>query len=512
MGVWSWLKGLFGGVPAEPAPPLEETSTTEPAPPAAVRSSFEPDPPAGPTPPNVSRPPADLLFQRSDTPPARPSRPLPPRRYHLGLDWGTSTTKMVLRDYGAPGAVHGLAYVLEPEGSLRYPSTVACMDGRLYFGHEAERRRDRPGAKLWDSLKRAAGVGNGWSEPAGLDQALYEDLVTLSLAHMIALGLRHAEQLANGAFRVVLGLSVGVPAWDAQHRHLPYLRCAATGYRLAVGRRWDPQGRPLAEALPLVKEVRAEVLSSLDTSLPNSERWLRAEVVAALIWPLTSPETGEGPYTIVDIGAATTHASWLRVHHSHDEAGRYLERSAITVFGTKTRPVAMDDLDKALAAALGLSSWERLRGRENEHTATSTGEVAGVLGAMFETWAEARVAAAHQGGHGQATWGGLKVLLIGGGSKVTRVQRAFSQLPGAAQGQFGALWIVPPARPSDLRRLPGDDHRRVPLDVTFLLVAYGLAFHTGDLPEIFLGGARAVGRQPPPPPRPTPEELGYDNP
>ena len=175
MGLWDWLKRLMGGsTPDATGPPgaAEAPPTPAPRPPSRAQ----------PAPPD----------------PAPPPPALPARRYHLGLDWGTSSSKMVIRDYGAPGFARGLAYVIEPEGSLRYPSTVVLQDGRLWFGGEAERRRAEPGAKVWDSLKGAAGVGNGWEERVGVDDLRYRDLVTFSLAHMIAVGSRHAAQLAVG--------------------------------------------------------------------------------------------------------------------------------------------------------------------------------------------------------------------------------------------------------------------------------------------------------------------------
>lgn len=483
MGLFDWLRRMFG-LRVRPV-----------APPAPARPVL---PPAPAPPPQA--------------PPAPPTPPLPPRRYHLGLDWGTSTTKMVLRDYGAKGSERGLAYVLEPEGQLRIPSTVVLSEGRLWFGWEAERRRER--AQVWDSLKATAGAGRRWQEDAGVGDLRYEDLVALSLTHYIGIGWSHAQKMAVDArSRPVLGMTLGVPAWEAQNFHQPYLRAAAVAYRLAVREGWEPQGQRLEDCAAKLAEGRAVALPGLDLSLQESERWLRAEVVAAMVWPLRSPEIGEGPYTILDVGAGTVHASWVRVHHRHDEDGRYLEKSALTVFGTRTGTSAMDAYDQALALDLGRADWRGLRGQEDRAPAGQRRAVDGVLNEMFETWAAARRDAVQGTRTPMEDWEGTGVLVVGGGSLVRRIRQRFQTLPGDFARLHEVRHLEPPSQPLDLRRLPvAAGGSRQPLDVRFLLVAYGLSLHTGDLPEIFLGGDRAVGRQPSPRGQPTSEELGYDNP
>src|SRR5437879_3024782 len=54
------------------------------------------------------------------------------RRVHLGIDYGTSSSKIVLRDYGAPGGER--AIVLSTKGSHRFSSSVALLDETLFFG------------------------------------------------------------------------------------------------------------------------------------------------------------------------------------------------------------------------------------------------------------------------------------------------------------------------------------------------------------------------------------------
>ena len=100
------------------------------------------------------------------------------RRYHLGLDWGTSATKMVLRDYSDRSRQDtGSAIVIEyGTAGSRYPSTIAFDGERFWFGFEAEKRRSS--STIWDSLKAKAAVQNGWLERVpGLHDWVFEDLV-----------------------------------------------------------------------------------------------------------------------------------------------------------------------------------------------------------------------------------------------------------------------------------------------------------------------------------------------
>ena len=57
------------------------------------------------------------------------------RRFHLGIDYGTSTSKLVFRDYGGPGGEK--AFVVVEGETFRIPSTVAVVSDRLVLGSPA---------------------------------------------------------------------------------------------------------------------------------------------------------------------------------------------------------------------------------------------------------------------------------------------------------------------------------------------------------------------------------------
>src|ERR1035438_2602735 len=80
-----------------------------------------------------------------------PIPPPPKRRIHLGIDYGTSTSKLVFRDYGAPGGE--AAILVLRERSFRIPSRVCFTDRELVFGDD---RKASQGCAIFESVKMQA--------------------------------------------------------------------------------------------------------------------------------------------------------------------------------------------------------------------------------------------------------------------------------------------------------------------------------------------------------------------
>ncbi len=519
MSDWvTWLKALFVTEPektTQQPKPAGQGTTARPqrqdrahsaSPPPVQRptiqrpSKVQPAPTPKPAPAaHRAAPASGVVVATRGKPGGGPAkRKLPRRRYHLGLDWGTSTTKMVLRDYDAPGSRfgYGNGYVLEPGGKgARYPSTVVLEGGRLYFGWEAMARR-ASAERRWDSLKAEAALGRGWSRDTEVEGVTFGDLALLSLAHMVAVATREAEQLAGWLdAQAVMGMTLTVPVEHLQVRHREYLSTAAPAYRLGNKQGWDPQGRSLLECQLKIAEIREQVLPQLDYSAEAADRWLRAEVVAAMLWPFWSPEVEPGPYTVIDIGAATTNASFFRINTDVDPSSGVRSKSSMDFFGAATRTPGMDRFDEALAQVLGLSDPVQVRGEESRHLqrAGAREAVDPVVSEFHETWAKARQDVWKRGGGGRLShWEGLNILVVGGGSKVGHIQRRFEKPPGYFEHNLHRYGMLPsPGRPDDLFRMPGSKSEAMSPrpyhgDHAFHMVAYGVSFHTSDLPIISL--------------------------
>ncbi len=57
---------------------------------------------------------------------------------HLGIDYGTSATKVVVRDYAGAGGerAYPIGWSLRDGSSSRLPSVVTISNGRAFFGRK----------------------------------------------------------------------------------------------------------------------------------------------------------------------------------------------------------------------------------------------------------------------------------------------------------------------------------------------------------------------------------------
>jgi molecular chaperone DnaK (HSP70) len=138
----------------------------------------------------------------------------PKRRVHLGIDYGTSASKIVFRDYGAPGGE--VAVVVLRDGSFRIPSRVCATTTKLLFGDD---RKTQDECDIYESLKmQVASEASGNPEyyfgphkalPNGFSAA---DLAALTVWFLISEGHRAvAAHLKGRMDGVTIGMTMGVP-------------------------------------------------------------------------------------------------------------------------------------------------------------------------------------------------------------------------------------------------------------------------------------------------------------
>lgn len=414
------------------------------------------------------------------------TKTMPRRRYHLGLDWGTSATKLVLRDYE-----QNKAFVLFPGGiekAYRYPSTITVEDSRVYFGFEAEKRR-KSATKVFDALKAVVCQRPMDRHRTGKDEE-EEDLATLSLAHSISIGLDYAEKHANrGKAEALMGMTLGVPAEELDRSLLRdvYLRMARAAYEIAVRIGCDPQGEKSCNSLQALKYAR-ERIAEKDRNKPPDKlayvQWLRPEMAAAMYWGIKSPNIQPDLYSCVDIGAWTTNASYFRIHASNGEA-----KGGISFYGGSCRPPGMIELLKEVARELN-QDYIFLIGKENGFLSRPelSRQIDEFSKQYFVVWKEG-FQRSYAKEKSQSVWDGkLNVMVVGGGAKVDRVRRMFHErFPYAA-------WQPPNpvpdlGVPTDLYHFPGKGvlaEQPFSGDHTFLLVAYGLSVDSRNFPHTTL--------------------------
>lgn len=411
-----------------------------------------------------------------------------PRRMHLGVDYGTAWSKLVLRDM-EPRLGEPQAFVVlpaDPASEYRFPSLVTWHSNRLYFGWRAEETRLQVGARVYPSLKMRMidAVVHGYQLtreelPPGLSE---EDLVVLLVLYLLQEGLEAASAYAQERASVPkLSMTIGIPMTPKCFPHVQtdFARVAAKAYSVLAEGRFSSlrcDGLSLDEARALAAEWGARPLGRL-----NPAFWVRSEAGAAMHWAFESPSVPEGLYTAVDIGAGTMSTSVFRLHaHRDREAGVWVKDSVI-VFGASCGPPGMDGIDQILGDVLGTSDISALRGKEAEHWG-AVGRHPG----LKETFAkmDGNRKAAFQQAYGkdrsQRAWLAEAfegAFLFGGGHRVGALRQ--NSLRSHLRGCEGVLKELDLDWPRDLRfGLPQAGRTPAGSGVAArdLMVGYGLSF------------------------------------
>jgi hypothetical protein len=408
----------------------------------------------------------------------------PKRRFHLGVDYGTSNSKIVFRDYGARGEEK--AIVILRNGSFRIPSRVCMTATAFVFGDDGKTAED---CDIYESIKMivAAEVchdaklyfGPPKKMPDGFSAA---DLAALTVWFLISEGHRAIDIYLNRKMEgVSIGMTMGVPMSffrDAQLRSsfLTIARRAWLLYRehgLLGPVLLIEKARRVLDAYP-----SALVPPTLDTEVRD---WVRSEGEAAMWWPFQSPAIPSGPYAKVDIGAGTTHASLYRIFGT-----TRTPKTGLAFFGAVTVPVGMDAVDNAIAESEGLNGdCLALRGLEASILRTKAkarGALIPVKEQIYEAYRKAWIETHRKINDYVAerqAWQEHKIFVIGGGSLVPLLVETVRVHPGRQT----LLQLATLEQPTDLVRA---DNKRVTGDeLPFITVAYGLSNIGLSIPEAF---------------------------
>jgi hypothetical protein len=296
---------------------------------------------------------------------------------HLGVDYGTAWSKLVLRDMEAR-AGEPEAFVLRPENKrdeYRFPSIVTYYNDRIYFGWKAEELRDKPGATALASLKMRMvdDILGGFHGipgplPAGLSE---EDLAVLTVFYLLQEGLSAAREYTRlRKAHPKLSITLGVPMTPVCYPVIQevFSRVAARAFWMLKEGRWRRMqilGIHIHDAMAALAWSREAAKGVL-----KPEQWVRSEAGAALHWAMWSPKIADGLYAAVDMGAGTMSTSVFNIVASYDNAARQWVKSSIAVFGASCGAPAMDAIDEILAKQLDSGNGLLLRGKEAVHSAT----------------------------------------------------------------------------------------------------------------------------------------------
>jgi len=447
------------------------------------------------------------------------------RRATIGLDYGTSSTKCCFREDAEGKPFHFVAHGCgEHHGSpLLFPTSVVIDQGRLFTGFDAELRAGVTPVRSFKmcllcqaqtAIGRSAEVACGRCLRAapghfelGGQRWSAEDLSTLYLSVVLAEALARLP-VALGVETGQLRLQVNSAApLDQMSEFGPvgefFDRSVFYAYRLAGRAR---QGWDVDEARQALEEVRRESRPTVEQSPTR----VFPETHAAITGYLMLPESERGLYGLVDIGAGTTDVAffWLQKDESTTKAWYYAAGS---------RPIGMDDVDRALQPVLRGESGDLRRQREqlnDKQLAAHAGILEPVVKSMHRHYAGVLMDAMQVD---QRDWAwrdkGLAkfgLFMVGGGARCGPVASRFVKTPGVGQ-----RWEREP------QSLPVPGRTRVCLPdgsvstikelketavAPLLLLAYGLSHRRPDIPA-YDRDADGVQKPPPPVPGFSPEDL-----
>jgi hypothetical protein len=399
----------------------------------------------------------------------------PARTIHLGLDYGTASSKLVLRDY-APGGGER-ARIVFPSGAktrtrdFRIPSLVCVEGGRLWFGFEAAARQSLRDVKTYPSIKMRMAYPqefHGLATPLP-DGVTADDLATLTVAYLLQEGQRAADAHAKryGA-DLALTFTLGVPMSDLDHSHLRgrFVDVARRAWHIASG----------ASALDLRKGVPVlegwMMVSDADEAIrrqpaPDPRRWTRSEVEAALLWPMKAAETEPGVYAAIDVGAGTTSASFFHVASENDAR-------SVGLFATSCLAPGADAIDAALVGFAGTNDPAAIRTKENA-IIDRVGDfaVTAVAGQISRTYQRA-FDRAWEKNTTRSAWEGYRLFLTGGGTEIDVLRRKLSLRAGPKLRHAPQVVEAAPPSDLDLDGVPPNEHK-------YLTVAYGLSHFDAEI-------------------------------
>lgn len=493
-GPLEWLSRIFSTGRREKPPP-------------------EPPPAAIPPPPEVeAKPPAPKVSHRVS------------RQVIIGLDFGTSGTKVAFRDWGEADDGETL-YLVDfgvPQelGFPRFsvPSSLLVEGGNVFFGEVAEERtgpegilfralktrliapgNHPPGGALRSALGQVSSDGSGPNLAPELEPDL---LATLYLGHILGRAWSIVEKEFPGIQEAEVSVNLDVPVDKIEDSQLKerFKRICALAILL---REELPQGVRLDLALRAWKnQISSAALQHLEQEGGRAE--LVAEAQALIQGVGKAHQWTEGRnYATIDLGAGTTDVGVFR-RIEYREKGRRAMKRRVPFYASSTALVGCDAADEALvrtshsppgaeqhrikalrAAKPRLESWNRddplpvlpgweLSFEDFHRVVTEVADNGYVH--YRKTWGQA-----YAKDPSEASWKSLMVLVMGGGSLIPEFRHRFSQPPWnrvshLVLGKIGGL---------DGAKVTGATSEELQeSEIPFLVVANGLTFSPLMMPEL----------------------------
>jgi hypothetical protein len=441
----------------------------------------------------------------------------PVKQIVVGLDFGTSGTKVVVRDLWsnraeplmfADGSSTHAAFIL--------PSAIRLDEGRLYFADAAEDRRC--GGHLFRGFKMCMACD------LGLNACQMSQCPNNAISEGRFRIIKTSENLVLSAKDLTVWYLAYVQGRIAEYLQSRYGHAADLKVWTNVGAPIDQESVAGAKAeftrvaflsqclsdvvrngIPLRDVMEAQTaLESKSLLVPDeTERtiFVQPETATGLMAFLKSTTAAPGLYAIVDVGAGTTDVSFFRLslpvrfgisNIRMQTAGMGSEKMAF--YEAKTQMVGSANIDNAVARLLakGIAldheilehartikeSFDDWSGTTSQRAVSKTEFIAAAaptVDAIFDVYRRTNCAAFKKEAI-QSRWGDFSVFLLGGGTRLSLVQAKFRDCKPSHVNR--RITIERLASPGDLKI--GDK-----VDFGMLAIGYGLSYAPVEFPTIF---------------------------
>ena len=143
---------------------------------------------------------------------------MPARTIQLGIDYGTSTSKMVFWDEQAAGKPK--AYAISGQNGFRFPSSVAYIDDTLVFGDYPQKSVLPKETAWYESVKMRVAAEESTSckrfcyggVPKPPAELTFADLAVLTIWQLRSLATKCiAQKLSARPSKVSVSVTTGIP-------------------------------------------------------------------------------------------------------------------------------------------------------------------------------------------------------------------------------------------------------------------------------------------------------------
>lgn len=302
------------------------------------------------------------------------------RNLVIGLDFGTSTTKVVWRDLTSDrwGFMRWTGATRLPRAAL-LPSGLAVNDSELYMAVDVMAAPQGCLLLPWIKMcvlcrhnptvcRRCNALSSGPDKRLTLaGSRISADALACAFLSYVMRTVRTDLETRYPREELILQWNVGCP-WD----QLDSLN-ARQAYESIVHVAWRFQDQ-VVNPLPL--EIVLKIQQALESiELPPAEErcvHVRPETLAGLQAFLQSPHADEGTYACVDIGAGTTEICFFLYGKDRSKTG---EPFVASFLADRTVPWGGDDMDGELAKLWGVSRQVARKRKEAGHVIPDVLEV-----------------------------------------------------------------------------------------------------------------------------------------